>query len=685
MGLLDIWKKEEEPNKDGMVMSSEYGYRSKKWIKRMEKKKKYKELNKKRNGYNKNLNDKIMEDYEKDLYTGKPRYKVGDMRYGYGRNYNSGYLLDDYYGSYDYGFNKEIRSSGSIMKDYEKTGEWKGYNYYKKATIDYKYIEQMANAFSAQHNIKVSIGKNWCIDLEKKELIYDPISLMYGTKADVIVCLLHEIGHLRYTTPQNKLKGGYYEKYTQGAHHVLNLFEDFRIDKKMITAYEGASDVYEATKKMVEKTAEKYEKRAKEIRNRAVAKTKNIPSLAELSEKELKNYCETHKLDHEKVKKLIGNGQADIVDNLLKLSIKKMEEGNIYDYVQGIIMKRYGHPTEKIPLSIQEYVEKTEKIIDKTNEANSTKEVLDILEKEVYPIIEELLKNHEEGSEEDQALFGAIDARFIQQGNFPDTPGAHEIRMEFGNSEIPEDWERGDYTALKESVDSATKELTKKLKNIKAKDLVQKWKTEEKRGKLNIKSVYRYPSGRFDIFKKKEKTIDRTQDFAFSILIDTSGSMSGPKIINATRGLIILNEVFRNLDMPFEVINFDVNARTIKTFEEKYDNKKKEKVGGLVRSEGGATRLHRGLNISMITKRPERNKYTIVLTDGAVESPGDCKKTIEEWKEKHKITSIGLNLECRCSNLSYVIGEENTKNIEEANELPVIFEGIIKDIIKKLK
>jgi hypothetical protein len=58
---------------------------------------------------------------------------------------------------------------------------------------------------------------------------------------------------------------------------------------------------------------------------------------------------------------------------------------------------------------------------------------------------------------------------------------------------------------------------------------------------------------------------------------------------------------------------------------------------------------------------------------------------MRDWEKKHNVTPVGLNLQCDYGSLKEIMGEKNTRDIAEANELPTIFEGIIKNIISKLK
>lgn len=681
MGLLDLWDKENKESSDPMVYSKDYGYRRKSWLEKQSKSIKNKVKNKLKEWGWKNEDDDEVEASET---------------------------------TYNYGFNKKIsEQNDSILEEYEKSGKWKGYEYYRKSTIDYRYIEQMANAFSSQHNIKIKIDKNWKIDIEKKELFYNPITLMFGTKAQVIVSLLHEIGHLRHTTPYNQIETKEYnKKYDRACFKILNLFEDLRIDKIMEKSYPGAKEIYEATTEIIKEQARQNEEKAKEIKKNISEKiTDTGQSLATYGgwnsiEKSTKGYCKDYQLDEEKIKEIINiKGGKELIESINNLIKKELENKNIHEYIQGILLKSINAKDDEIPQSVLKEVKETEACIEKARNANNTQEVQNIIETEVFPKIEEILKNFQEGSEETKTIFGEHNAKRLQNGEReldfynrdykPREKIEEETRTKNKNqqgnnnsgadpgSDMPQEWAEGDYTSLKESVMSAIAELTRKLKNIKTKDLALKWKTQLTKGKLNIKDVYKYASGNNRFFKKREESTDRTQNFSFSIVVDKSGSMRGERIINATRGTILLAEVFKNLNIPFEIAVFGDYTEIIKKFDEEYKPSLKSRIGGIVKATHGGTDLTKIFSKSHINERKEKNKYMIILTDGDIYD-------INETKEKSKIITdkgveiIGLCIETSIHNGLKTI-TENTKEITDANTIPTEFEEVLNKIIKKLK
>jgi hypothetical protein len=629
-----------------------------------------------------------------------------------------------YGGSYDYGFNRKASGEDSLTawNSWEKTGNWHGYNYYRSATIDYRYIEQMANAFSAQHNIKITAGQGWAIDLKNKELVYSPLSLMYGTKADVIASLLHEIGHLRYTTPPEEIKKGpilSHSKYSQEAFMVLNLFEDFRVDARMYNSYAGAPDVYESTKSIVKSIAEKYIDRANQVReyekNTAQRRLQNL--LREVENPEM------HREDADKIGSQIGI-DAEKVEFVIDVSpearvaqaqttlTKIASTGNLSDYMAAMILSAYNIPIEKdmFPNDTMVYLSQTVEFIERSKLLSSTQEVEDMLEKEVLPLIKPLLEQKEKGSEGLQDALGEesarnvsseINSRLYSTGagyDSLDKPvgdssrnGDIESRLSQkagksnGGGDIPKQWLKGDYDSLRQSVDGPIKELYRLIKDIKANDNVTRWEENLRTGKISTKNVYRYPSGRFDFFRKKKPTIDRVKSFAFSVVVDESGSMHDGnrlKSISAARGTIILNEVLSKMNIPLEIIGFGGSPKMLKSFEQSIKSEDVRRyIGEIAIAPLGNTNLLSALGVSKLDDRPEMNKVMVILTDGDTSGREECRRKILN-NAKLGIKTIGIDVSQE-SVLRMIVDKENVIELEKAEAIPEEFEKILKKLIRQ--
>lgn len=360
-------------------------------------------------------------------------------------------------------------------EDYQSGGAWRGYQAYKPQTLDYRYIEQMANALASKHNVSVKVGDIWAIDLEKKELTYNPMTLMTGSKAQMIAGLLHEIGHLRHTTPVSKLKAN--QEYGSSGHEILNLYEDFRIDELMSTSYSGAGSVYEANIPVIESIAKGYGEKEKRYReslvqflnayvarigtgkpnpngyyraddlehmvannkqNMALEKKEHATAskmvvtdaLSKRARINAMSRATRHMTNIKRDMERIGQAYDLVYDELmlkgkdrkpqialerLHKAIELTEKGEtILGYESLTICEAYGvTPQGKIGQGMQDRVDKTKQAIELARESDSTQGIVDMLNAHVYPHIRDLLLNFQTG----ENLVGSIGKNLAKLAN----------------------------------------------------------------------------------------------------------------------------------------------------------------------------------------------------------------------------------------------------------------------------
>jgi len=593
-------------------------------------------------------------------------------------------------GSYDYGFNRKLQSlDGNVLnKDWE-TEEWQGYESFKAPQLDYRYVEQMANAFAARYKIRVEIGKCWSIDLKNRVLTYDPKTLMTGTKAHLICCLLHEIGHLRHSTHQDELISKYLHKYGNNSFLVFNVFEDFRIDKMMSKAYEGAEDVFEANKPIIKKIASDYRRKSE------IARQHVTHQLLRLE----REYSEGMKDNFEK-----GLSEKEVLANIDEVRKKiRIGRDTFFDYCAEMSMIGYGMKEPIADDNLRARVEKTEEAIELSVKADSSQSVVSMLDEKVYPIIEDLLDefNPDKGNKLIKKKLGVKVARIVArrlkqemehqasqiegqgQGHGQQVGLRASMSSGHGVESVIRDWESGDYDKLKRSVMSTIEELARKLFFLRKKERTFNWQSRQKRGRLETKRLYKHRLGESRLFKKKTETTDTISSFAFSLFLDISGSMyrggsiHNP-IVHSTRGLIVFLEVFEKLNIPFEVIVFGSQALMMKRFDETTSRAIKRKIGGIPTRDGGYTNLYRVFDVTQIEQQSEKNKIVIILSDGGVSSNYDYKKKFKQW-DKKRILSLGLGIACRDEIQRLCLG--NGFAIDEPFELPDKFSELVKSLL----
>lgn len=633
------------------------------------------------------------------------------------------YDEDDSYSSYHWDLDKKLIDNNrnedketryettkseyaDSYKEYEKTGHWTGY--YRQPQLTYKYVQQMASALSAQNNVKVQIGSQWKVDLLNKTLTYNPASLIYGTKAELLATLMHEIGKLRYVTHYSLLKNKYLTMYQKPANEVLSIYEDLRTDNLMLKAYESASEIYESVIPTIEVQVKNYMKFG-EVFREIVKKVPEAVYGQIINNHLLKTSRKVADPNDPKLQadllKVFGTPDIAQVEKGLKELQKALDKkGNIYEYCGEMLTIMYdlddqGHRKYD---NITEKVEKTVDTLDPSKKLTESQALVDYLDTTTFPVVEDLLKDAKDQQDAIEKAFPQMSAQskkemqaMIDQnmeGNKVAGKNGGGVNVdENGNTrtrssgqtniDVPPEWQTGDYRTLKDSVSMEIRQLIRKLTYLRREELTVRFQGDQKRGKLNSKKLYKSGTGSKRLFKKKMENTDTIRSFCFSILLDVSGSMDGSRIAHCTRALIILAEVFKKMEIPFEISVFDNGAKNIKPFGKGLDAPMEKQIGGLVKHSGGGTNLNRGLDLLKIHDQPERNKIVVVLTDGGV---GDPERFDNDyfipWK-KEGIKSVGFGIECEEEMAD--LCEGNSKVLDNASELPVEFSNLLKNLIKR--
>lgn len=633
-----------------------------------------------------------------------------DFEYDYGWNLdkkliqNSGH--DD--GSAEYKDNKYAMVKSDYNDSYEKykkTGVWGGYA--KVQQLSYKYVQQMANALAAQHKINVEVGNTWHVDLIHKKLTYNPASLIYGTKSELLATLMHEIGKLRYVKHSSLLKNKYLTMYDLPAREVLSIYEDVRTDYLMLKSYESASEIYESVIPAIETQVKAYMDKGRKFRTVIYQITENIFQNIENqyrtdSNGPFRGGPDPSNPEYEReLLQTFGTSNPRAIENNLRLLKEDCEKnGSIYEYCGKMLSEMYDLDEQhhEIFVNINEKVEKSLDTIEVAKKMGSSQEMIDYLDQTTYPIVEDLMKDHKEKKEALEKAFPEMPQKtksWIKQlteqtmngGGYGATPGqgvgTQQNSRTSGKSDnqIPPEWMSGDYKVLKDSVSMEIKQLINKLTFLRRDELTVRYEPNQRRGRLNMKSLYKSATGSRRLFKKKLQNTDTIQSFAFSILIDVSGSMSGQRIIHTTRGLIILAEVFKKMNIPFELVAFADGPNVIKSFESEVTKDVEREIGGMPKHLGGGTNLEYGLDALKVHERPERNKVVIVLTDGGVGQPSEFDtRYFEPWL-KNGIKSVGFGVECEKEMAQLCMG--NSKLLDNASQLPVEFSNLLKEVIKR--
>lgn len=614
--------------------------------------------------------------------------------------------------SYDYNWDRKLLTNQDLSQDrksmvqqnsfnfqnqynsYQSTGVWRGYAQYREPTLSYRYVQQIASALSASHAVRVIIGNNWEVDLIKKTLTYNPTSLIYGTKGELLATLMHEIGKLRFMEHYSKIRSKFLTLYRTPAQEVLACFEDVRVDYQMLRSYESAGEIYESAMPAVEKQASSYQAMSRQF----------IQAFETSMRQSVDNITKTataNTLPEEMLKAFGLKNSTEVWDKVNQTVDDMRKQGNIYDYCAELLREMYdldtfGQISKSYPY-IGTLIDQTTSFIEPSKKQIESQGLVDYLNTTAYPVVEKLLKDFTSQNETIKKHFPDMDEttaaniatgmlnRLANQGKVSEDPGKHG-KSKTRNSgpsqvKIPPEWEKGEYKPLKDSVMDEIKQLINKLTFLRREEMTARYEGGQKRGKLDAKKLYRLALGNRRVFKKKLPNTDTIQSFAFSVLIDISGSMSGARIVHSTRALIIFAEVFKKMNIPFELVTFDDDAKHIKKFDQIVDKAMEKKIGGLITHLGGGTNLRYGLDALQLKDREEKNKIAIVITDGGVGYPQQFDdRYFIPWAKKG-IKSVGIGIECEPQMKDLCMG--NSKVLENASQMPPEFAEIIKTLIKR--
>lgn len=611
----------------------------------------------------------------------KQEYKITDTKQEYNTNYTS----------------------------YQQTGHWGGYNYYKVPQLTYKYVQQMANALAGQHNIKLVVGDTWEVNLIENKLTYNPASLIYGTKSELLATLLHEIGKLRFMTHYTKLNNPYLSIYKECAAEALFVFEDVRVDYQMLKAYASAAELYESALPGVQAQVDMYKKYDDSYKKAFMITVQE--RYKDIVQRQVSD-PEEHKI---KLMQSFGTYDIGKIQERINAMVSKIQSnGSVFAYCADMLHVMYDLETPTTGFkNIQEKVELTQDAIEPIKRETTSQATIDIMSTMVYPHIEDLLKELNDNKKQIQEMFPEMSKQAVnkmseeikdrmrymssrnpEKGSPIPTPRANQNGTEKRrggsgptNSETPPEWSNGEYKPLKDSVDQEIKSLVQKLIFIRREELTVKYNANQKRGKLNSRKLVKHAFGSRRLFKQKMPGVDTVQSFAFSVVMDISSSMQGSRIVHTTRAMVMFNEVFKKMNIPFELIVFGNSAKCIKKFDDPIDKTMEKRIAGLTNANGGGTNLNYALDAVTIQKRPENNKVVIIFTDGGVGIPEDFDTDFfTPWKDKHNIKALAFGLELdsdyeqeEMQKMCHGTG----KVVENANQLPQEFASLLKSMIKR--
>ena len=240
-----------------------------------------------------------------------------------------------------------------------------------------------------------------------------------------------------------------------------------------------------------------------------------------------------------------------------------------------------------------------------------------------------------------------------------------------------------EYEGYSERKDSHANGMANTLRRILQVQSQAYYINNQKKGKLSTKNAYRLlipqvGDGEWNTRVFRKKVESDVLDAAVTILVDCSGSMRGPKYVNAIDSAILLNSALsQRLHIPVEVLGFTDPARqtylVAKQFDEKVSDNHILNAFGVFshrmsnNADGEAIlwAYHR------LRPRKEKRKVLIVLSDGSpCGGPGGniidyTKAVIEQIEQSEDVHIVGIGIEDDSVRSFY----SRTVVINDSNEL----------------
>lgn len=373
------------------------------------------------------------------------------------------------------------------------------------------YIEGLMTGISEQEGITFKPGPKWMVNIKTKTLEYNIIDLIFTDIMIVKGCIIHESGHLSYTTPLKKTP--LLEQYPLMA-MVYGVMEDMRIERKQEIKWGDWSCVALAI------TNEggfrvRYDQRI------PPDKKKPHDFLTDVMCGLLLHYTWGQHSD-----------QRNIISYDLSYAPKLLNTYRAWEKEK--VKTMYGNGT-------------IQKIVD----SNTTQDVQDVTDTYVFPHIEEYLKQIPKEQQIQMMASMSYDKSPTSIGRGP------EDEYPQRNTIIPTD------TELDSIYGPYARVLAGNLARILQELRSTRFTGAHKKGRLLSKNTYKVLTEEKRIFSRK--TTPNVPDYNVIMLLDESGSMSGDRHTNTYIAAHLLKLTCEQLHFPITYIKFNDSVRVLKT------------------------------------------------------------------------------------------------------------------------
>ena len=147
-----------------------------------------------------------------------------------------------------------------------------------------------------------------------------------------------------------------------------------------------------------------------------------------------------------------------------------------------------------------------------------------------------------------------------------------------------------------------------------------------------------------NIWQKRETP--RRRNYAFSLLLDCSGSMRGRAFTESSKGAIVLLEAFELLKIETQLVFFGNHAVIVKDWEDDLNHARRQYISKqlIAQSQTTATLAATKLARTGFAERRTSHKYMITITDGVPADKAKTKQQIADISKEGSIKMIGLGI-----------------------------------------
>jgi len=495
---------------------------------------------------------------------------------------------------------------------------------------------------------------------------------------------LHELGHDLFTDSPRWRASGVNDE-------LGNLIEDGRVEEAISRLYPKARVYFYLTNKELNKRPILLPHAKRAIYNliiREAKRTTGIPQLTEGQHKQIIN--KIGKDIHDEILRLTrlaveASGEDEAIritkqlEDLLNKKQLTTEEINDSSLVES------GEADMEMPEMDEESKELIKEILEKIGSNDDSPELPDLGLSEEEPDKSEteslnVRQNLDDIEEEinDEVTNEVVEENTAAQSsgvvrNF----GAYGIGE--GNQSIQIDTEK--IKPIKTApLQNTSKSVAHSLKVIAEKGR-KGWQTNQKKGRLNMKSVINsVTNNNTRVFKNRIKP--EPTDLSAVILLDASGSMGGAQSRRATETAYIISKAMELSNFNSEVVQFGSNTTKSINGIKSFNQKIKYAEEDFIPLSHGSTPLFDALegaekSIEQVTSK---RKVIFVATDGAPDDTISCQRKIKELENKGIIV-VGLLINSFDNNNLF----KHKLSCNNIVELQSKMQTVIKDVLRTIK